>query len=86
MSVTSRLCVGKGKTSVLNNDDEIALSLKKNKGTGSYKVLSLNVCLLWCGCATAVFIFNDRGVPSNDQGVPEVCHCKGVRGYQMVYD
>ena len=48
ISVISRHCVGKGKTSVLNNDDEIALSLKKNKGTGSYKVLPFSVCV-YCG-------------------------------------
>ena len=26
-------CVGRNKTQVLNSDDEIALALKKNKGT-----------------------------------------------------
>ena len=63
---------GKNKTRVLNSDDEIALSLKKNKGRSLEPCSMLHVCHM-CVTHNAVFIFNDRGsTEAQTHKLPEV--------------
>ena len=63
---------GKNKTRVLNSDDEIALSLKKNKGRSLEPCSMLHVCHMYV-THNAVFIFNDRGsTEAQTHKLPEV--------------
>lgn len=60
---------GKNKKRVLNSDDEISLSVKKNKGVIRYIFISL---YLSSGHFFLVFIFNDCMTNSSAETLPEV--------------
>ena len=58
--------VGKNKTQLLNNDDEISLSVKNNKGT-----LSLIIIIIISHTPT-VFVFNDKSASEQYNNLPQV--------------
>ena len=65
--------LGKNKTRILNNNDELSLALKKNKGE-----LDISLSALLWGCCwnnTVVFpafIFNECGASTEQDRLPEV--------------
>ena len=58
--------VGKNKTQLLNNDDEISLSVKNNKGT-----LPLIIIIIISHTPT-VFVFNDKSASEQYNNLPQV--------------